>query len=65
MPSSKIENNIRAERARKKLSQEKVAEMLHISKNAYNLKENGVRKFTLDEFRTLLKILECEPQDLL
>lgn len=65
MSSSKIENNIRAERARKKLSQEQIAEMLNISRNAYHMKETGIRKFTLDEFRTLLKIFECEPQDLL
>jgi len=65
MSNKQIESSIKAERVRRGLTQVQVAEKLHMSKNAYSLKENGIRKFNLNEFRTLLEIFQCEPQELL
>lgn len=46
-------------RNEKGFSQEKMAEMLGISKNNYNLKENGKLDFNLVEVKNILKILDC------
>lgn len=41
------------------ITQEKMAEMLGISKNNYNLKENGKLDFNLVEVKKILQILKC------
>lgn len=46
-------------RNEKGFSQEKMAEMLGISKNNYNLKENGKLDFNLVEVKNILRILNC------
>lgn len=53
-----IANNIRAERNRKKLSQEQVAEALGIARETYNSFENG---YKIDSYYIYLlsKIFEC------
>lgn len=56
---------IKAERVRKGLTQTDMAKRLNISATSYNLKERGVRDFTLKEFRLLLENLECDPGQLL
>ena len=45
-------------RNEKGLTQEKIAEMLGISKQNYNLKENGKLDFNLVEVKKILLILE-------
>lgn len=45
-------------RNEKGITQEKMADLLGISKNNYNLKENGKLDFNLAEVRKILKILE-------
>lgn len=40
------------------ITQEKMAELLGISKNNYNLKENGKLDFNLVEVKKILEILE-------
>ena len=40
-----------------KITQEKMAELLGISKNNYNLKENGKLDFNLVEVKKILSIL--------
>lgn len=65
MSDNVIEVNIKAERVRKGFTQEDLAKKLHIAQNTYRLKEAGIRQFTLEEFRILLKELECEPNQLL
>lgn len=45
-------------RNEKKITQEKMAELLGISKNNYNLKENGKLDFNLVEVKKILKILD-------
>lgn len=44
-------------RNEKGITQEKMAEMLGISKNNYNLKENGKLDFNLVEVKKILQIL--------
>ena len=45
-------------RNEKGITQEKMAEMLGISKNNYNLKENGKLDFNLVEVKKILQILK-------
>lgn len=45
-------------RNEKGITQEKMAELLGISKNNYNLKENGKLDFNLVEVKKILKILD-------
>ena len=42
------------------ITQEKMAELLGISKNNYNLKENGKLDFNLVEVKKILKILNSD-----
>ena len=47
-------------RNEKGITQEKMAEMLGISKNNYNLKENGKLDFNLVEVKKILQILNSK-----
>lgn len=51
-------------RNEKKITQKKMAELLGISKNNYNLKENGKLDFNLVEVKKILTILD-EPYDVI
>lgn len=51
-------------RNEKGLTQEKMAELLGISKNNYYLKENGKLDFNLVEVKKILQILQCEYNDI-
>ena len=53
-----ILNNIKLERNRRKMSQQEIANILSISKSAYNLIENGKQKLTLFEFMKICQILD-------
>ena len=46
-------------RNEKKYTQQKMADMIGISKNNYNLKENGKLDFSLVEVKKILNILNC------
>ena len=46
------------------LTQEDMAHKLNISLSAYNLKENGVRDFSMDEVKKVLEIFKCEYRDI-
>ena len=65
MASNNMEKNIKAERVRRGYTQRDLAKVLKVSPNTYNMKENGVRPFTLKEFRILLDYLDVHPNDLL
>lgn len=45
-------------RNEKGITQEKMAELIGISKNNYNLKENGKLDFNLSEVKKILNILD-------
>lgn len=47
-----------------KITQEKMANLLGISKNNYNLKENGKLDFNLMEVRKILEILNANYDDI-
>ena len=51
-------------RNEKGITQEKMAELLGISKNNYNQKENGKLDFGLIEVKKILKILDCSYNDI-
>ena len=51
-------------RNEKGITQEKMAELLGISKNNYNQKENGKLDFGLIEVKKILKILDCNYNDI-
>lgn len=47
-----------------KMTQEKMAELLGISKNNYNLKENGKLDFNLVEVKKILSILNSTYEEI-
>lgn len=51
-------------RREKRLSQKKVAELLHMDRSTYNRKEMGRLFFTLPEAIKLTRILDCTLNDL-
>lgn len=51
-------------RKEKGITQEKMAELIGISKNNYNLKENGKLDFNLVEVRKILNILNSDYNDI-
>lgn len=55
---------LRGKRVEKGYSQADLAELLGISTNAYNLKENGKYEFTLSEIQDLLYYLDCDFDDI-
>lgn len=46
------------------LTQQDMSDKLNISLSAYNLKENGIRDFTMEEVRAILDILKCKYEDI-
>ncbi len=51
-------------RNEKGITQEKMAELIGISKNNYNLKENGKLDFNLVEVKKILEILNSTYEDI-
>ena len=51
-------------RNEKGITQEKMAELIGISKNNYNLKENGKLDFNLVEVKKILGILDSTYEDI-
>lgn len=51
-------------RNEKGITQEKMAEMIGISKNNYNLKENGKLDFNLVEVKKILEILNSKYEEI-
>ena len=58
-------NNIKAERARKGLTQVDMAKRLGMSETTYIFKENGRRQFTINELMLIAVILGTDPETLL
>lgn len=63
--SHSLLRNLKAERARAGLTQEKMAEKLGISKFTYLNKENGKKDFKLKEIFEICSILKISPEELL
>lgn len=55
---------LRGKRVEKGLTQMEVAKALHLSTNAYNLKENGKVQFRMNEINLLLDLLECTYEEI-
>lgn len=55
---------LRGKRVEKGYRQKDLAKLLHISTNAYNLKESGKREFRMSEINMLLELLECKYEDI-
>lgn len=45
-------------------SQKEIAEYLNLSPNGYSMKENGLRKFTLDEAKKLAELFGVSIEEL-
>ena len=61
----KIRDRIKNIRFKKGFTQENMADMLHISQNAYHKLENGHSKMNLSKFIDICKVLEIEAVELL
>ena len=55
---------LRGKRVEKGYSQHQLAQLLHLSTNAYNLKEIGKREFKMSEINQLLELLDCKYEDI-
>jgi len=55
-------NELKAERVRKQLTQKEMAKKLKITEATYCQKENGTRKFTLNDAKVVSSILSLSPQ---
>ncbi len=60
-----IRERIKTIRFEKGLTQENLADMLHISQNAYHKLENGHSKMNLSKFIDICKVLEIEAAELI
>jgi len=61
----KIRERIKKIRFEKGLTQDNMADMLHISQNAYHKLENGHSKMNLSKFIDICKVLEVEAVELI
>lgn len=57
-------NVLKSLRVRQGLKQQDVANYLGIKKNTYASKENGQRKFNVEEAIKLSKLLKCNIEDI-
>ena len=57
-------NLLKSLRVRQGLKQKDVADILGIQTTSYNNKENGKRKFTVDEAIKLSKLFKCSIEDI-
>lgn len=55
---------LRGRRVEKGYTQQRIAKELHLSTNAYNLKENGKVEFRMSEITAILKLLDCTYEDI-
>lgn len=55
---------LRGKRVEHGYTQEKFAELVGISITTYQLKERGVREFTMSEINTILKLLNCTYEEI-
>lgn len=58
-------SNIKAERARKNMTQEDIAKKLGVSATTYNFKETGRRPINVEELIIIASALGTDPQTLL
>ncbi|MDU1252905.1 MAG: helix-turn-helix transcriptional regulator [Peptostreptococcaceae bacterium] len=57
-------NILKSLRVKQGLKQQDVANYLGITVSAYNYKENGKRKFSIDEAIKLARLLKCDIEDI-
>lgn len=57
-------NILKSLRVKQGLKQQDVANYLGITVGAYNYKENGKRKFSIDEAIKLARLLKCDIEDI-
>ena len=55
---------LKGKRVEKGLNQNDIAKMLNMATSTYNMKENGIREFTMTECIEIMKILECSFEEI-
>lgn len=55
---------LKGKRAERGISQQKIAQLLHMAVSTYNIKENGMREFSMSECIEIMKILDCSFEDI-
>lgn len=60
-----ISDNVKEIRLSKNIKQCNVAKSLNITPAAYSRKENGLRKFTIDEYRELAELFNVRIEELI
>lgn len=60
----KVQLKLKGKRVEKGYTQQEFAKLLGISTNSYNLKELGKREFCVSEINLILKLLNCNYEDI-
>lgn len=55
---------LKGKRVEKGLTQPAIAKLLNMATSTYNLKENGIREFSMTECIEIMNILECKFEDI-
>ena len=55
---------LKGKRVEKGMTQTDIATKLNMATSTYNLKENGIREFSMTECIEIMKILECSFEDI-
>lgn len=55
---------LKGKRVEKGLGQRDIAKLLNMATSTYNVKENGIREFSMTECIKIMEILDCKFEDI-
>lgn len=55
---------LKGKRVEKGLTQPEIAKLIGMATSTYNMKENGIREFSMSECIELMKVLDCKFEDI-
>lgn len=55
---------LKGKRVEKGLNQTEIAKLIGMATSTYNMKENGIREFSMSECIEIMKVLDCKFEDI-
>ena len=55
---------LKGKRVEKGLNQTEIAKIIGMATSTYNMKENGIREFSMSECIEIMKVLDCKFEDI-
>lgn len=55
---------LKGKRVEKGLNQCEIAKLIGMATSTYNMKENGIREFSMSECIEIMKVLDCKFEDI-